>query len=409
MSRVVITGAGIVSPIGIGRNIFWSNLTGGVSGVRATECLSYPGMKGPIQAAMVEADLSALLPCRQSVWNGTRTTSFALAAARLALDDAGLDLTTLDLKTVGIAFGTTLSCLSLMSRYDRQAIEEGPRLANPGVFPDTGFSAPSCRLSVLLGPCAFNVTLSNGETSVLDAIEYACTFIRAGRAEMVLVGGSEELSPESMFGFANSRRAKAKATTDGQENPRRNARKSPAYGEGAAVVVLESMEHAQRRSCRVLSEILSSSSTCEPLRIMDPRLGVHHGRLAVQNALNKAQVQPQQIDFVCCGANSSRGSDAVEARVLDGIFGARKPLRTAPKVVLGDSYSAGGAMQVVTASLALHTGVVPPTASKDPGQLRRGFTDSGQASQPQIGLVTSFATTGANAALVLKSADVAGC
>ena len=392
--RIVITGAGVVSPVGTGVSRFWQAIAGGITAVQPAS-FAYPGCNGPIQAALVNEDLSSLLPCKHSIWNSTRTTTFALAAARLALEDAGLDLATLDLQNVGVAFGSTLACVSLMSSFDRQALTRGPRLSDPGIFPDTGFSAPACRISVLLGPRAFNVTLSNGETSVLDAIEYACSFIKAGRAHTVLVGGSEEVSPETVYGSLQltAKDGCKKASGIGRGDRSRIA----AFGEGAGVLVLESLDHAQARSARLLAEVLGYASTFDPGRLKNTAVRLEPAACAVIDALENSGVQASQVDLVCCGTNATPVLDVVETRLLKRIFGYEHPVRLDVTPLIGSSYSAGGAMKAITAALTVHKGVFPGSANS--GALvdcrARGKT-------PGTALITSLAASGANSALVLQ-------
>jgi 3-oxoacyl-[acyl-carrier-protein] synthase II len=405
MTRVVITGAGIVSPIGVGVDAYWSQFVRGTSGVRPTTRFQYPGSPESVNAAVVDDDLSQLLPCKDSTWNAARTTTFALAATKLAIADAGLDLATLDLRNVGIAFGTTLSCVSLMSSFDRRAIEQGPRLSDPGVFPDTGFSAPACRISVLLGPCAFNVTLSNGETAVLDALEYACSFIRSGRAHTVLVGGSEEISTESVFGFAETKARHSRANGRRCPDPQHN--ECPVLGEGAGVIVIESLDHARNRSSRVLAEVLSCASTCDPRRLHHSAAGLEPACLAVRNALEKSALAAKDIDFVCHGTNGLQTIDAIESRVLNRVFGHEQPIRSDPASQIGGSYSAGGAMKLITAAMALYAGVAPPETRSRPDMQASRPINSAEPRGPSAGIVTSLAACGSNAAVVLRAWDCA--
>lgn len=390
--RIVITGAGIVSPVGMGVSRFWQAISSGISAVQPT-AFTYPGSNGPVEAALVKEDLSSLLPCKQSTWNSTRTTTLALAAAKLALEDARIELATLDLQNVGIAFGTTLACVSLMSSFDRQALARGPRLSDPGIFPDTGFSAPACRISVLLGPRAFNVTLSNGETSVLDAIDYACSFIRAGRAHTVLVGGSEEVCPETVYGFTQlaAKNGHSKSSGTGQDDGSRNG----AFGEGAGVLVLESLDHAEGRCARPLAEVLGYASSFDPGRLKNTAVRLQPVASAVSDALEKSGVQAGRVDFVCCGTNAAPALDAVETRLLNRIFGHEHPVRLDLGPLIGSSYSAGGAMKAVTAALALKKGAFPVSAGE-------AVNGRGPGQAPRTALVTSLAASGANSALVLQ-------
>src|SRR5215471_14985980 len=196
--RVVITGIGAVTPVGIGARAFWEGLTRGVCGVREITRFDASAFKSR-KAAEVRTLDGLKFPGREKQWNGSRSVTFAVAAAALALEDAGIQLNDTELADGGVVFGATLACLNLMARFDQQSLRQGPRSCDPGMFPDTGFSAPACRISILLGIRGFNATLSNGETSGIDAINYGVKFIRSRRAKIVLAGGVEELCFENFL------------------------------------------------------------------------------------------------------------------------------------------------------------------------------------------------------------------
>ena len=214
--RVVITGIGAVTPIGIGRDAFWNALTKGISGIGQVSLFNVSGFRSQKAAEVRDKDLDCVkLPGRKESWSGSRSVSFAVAAAKLALENAEVEVTDSNRSQIGVAYGTTLACLNLNARFDQQSIREGPRSCDPGMFPDTGFSAPACRVSMLLGARAFNVTLSNGQTSSLDAIHYGVKFIRAKRTQAVLAGGIEEICFENFLGYY--RRGLLSASCGGQE------------------------------------------------------------------------------------------------------------------------------------------------------------------------------------------------
>src|SRR5437016_3549064 len=201
--RIAITGVGAVTPIGIGADAFWSALVSGASGIEPVSNFDVSRLRAKQAAAVKPCDWAKLLGRKES-WSGSRSVSFTLASAALALEHAGIELTAENRPRIGVALGTTLACLNLMARFDQQALREGPRTCDPMMFPDTGVSAPACRISIAFGGNAFNITLSNGATSALDAIHYGAEAIRKGSAHTVLAGGIEEVCLES-FAAAHAR------------------------------------------------------------------------------------------------------------------------------------------------------------------------------------------------------------
>jgi 3-oxoacyl-[acyl-carrier-protein] synthase II len=406
---VVITGVGAVTPIGIGATAFWDALSKGNSGVGTISLFDVSGFRSQ-KAAEVKSLEGVKLPGRTEHWNGSRSVSFALAAAKLALEDAAIEVNDTNRPGIGVAFGTTLACLNLMARFDQQSLRESPRSCDPGMFPDTGVSAPACRVSIALGARAFNATLSNGQTSSLDALNYAVRFIRAGRAHTVLTGGVEELCLESFLGYY--KRGLLAGSRNGDRElccPFDRRRSGVVLGEGSAVFVLEEYEHARARGARMRAEFLGYGSAFEPRSEGGGGVRPLGACRAMAAALGEASVRPEQIDFVFCNANSSTWGDLAEARAMTRVFGKQaKPYVSALKSVLGEAYSAGGSMQVAASALALHHGIIPPTINcdePDPHCRVGTLVTAACQADAKFAMVNSLGCNGNNASVVLKSID----
>jgi 3-oxoacyl-[acyl-carrier-protein] synthase II len=214
---------------------------------------------------------------------------------------------------------------------------------------------------------AFNVTLSNGATSGLDAIHYGIEAIRKGLAHTVLAGGIEEVCLES-FAAAHVRGILS-GSRDGQPElctPLDRRRNGIVLGEGCAIVVLEEYEHALERGARIWAEPLGYGTAFNPQRSPhDLRTGQAVCR-AMRKALQDAGVDADEVDLVGCSANSSRLGDLAESNAIRCVFGDRpKPFLTAIKSMLGESYSASGAMQAAACVMSMHHETIPPTIRCD--------------------------------------------
>src|SRR5438309_1802092 len=144
-TRVAITGIGAVTPIGLGVDAFWNALSNGTPGIEKVSRFDVSRFGSQMAAEVKDCEWAKLLG-RKECWSGSRSVSFTLAAAKLALEHAGIELTAENKPWVGVSLGTTLACLNLMARFDRQSLREGPRTCDPMMFPDTGVSAPACRI-----------------------------------------------------------------------------------------------------------------------------------------------------------------------------------------------------------------------------------------------------------------------
>jgi 3-oxoacyl-[acyl-carrier-protein] synthase II len=404
-SRIVITGIGAVTPVGIGKESFWNALTSGTSGIDRISLFDASEFRSKYAAQIRDLD-HVRLPGRRASWASTRGITSAVAGAKLALEDAQIDVTSQNAPHIGVVFGATLAGLDLMSRFDQQSIREGPRTCDPGMFPDTGFSAPACRVSVVLGIHAFNATLSNGQTSSLDAINYAVRFLRTGRARIVLVGGVEELSYENFLGYY--REGLLSMSSDEPTQPCRpfdRRRNGIILGEGSAVLVLENHQDACARGARVLAEILGYGTSFDSRSLPSRGPSVRSASGAMRAALAAAEIGPEQVDVIYCNANSSPRGDLTEARAIARIFGRKsQPHLTAIKSMLGESYSAAGAMQAAASALTLYHHVIPPTINceqQDPHCVNGALVISRRPANPGIALVNSFGCNGNSASLVM--------
>jgi 3-oxoacyl-[acyl-carrier-protein] synthase II len=394
MTRVVITGIGTATPAGLTNQDFWQALTEKRSCIDLVSLFDVSAFRCKLAAELKSLDGNTF-PGRKSLWKISRSIAFAFSAACSALEDAGLEAIPGKHPEMGVALGTTLGGLTPLLQLDRQALDEGPRAADPMLFPSAGASAPSCQISVTLGMQAFNTTLSNGQTSGLDAIQYAAQFIRLGRAETVLAGAVEEISQDTFRACFNGRLlagsrcgSSEKVAQDGHAEaaggdeflvsfgstaralcaseesieamlPFDARRSGFLLGEGAAVFVLESLEHALRRNAHIWAELTGYGFSFAPSQ--ETRLNA--AITAMGNALGKARLPHSAIGGVFANANGSIGGDRLEGRALNSALPGCPA--TSIKAVVGESYSAAGAIQSAAALMALRHQVLPGTVGFD--------------------------------------------
>lgn len=408
---IVISGIGAVTPVGVGKESFWGALVNGTSGI--AEITRFDVSKFNARRAAEVKDLNAInqIVPKQN-WSASRSITFAIAAAKLAFQDAGIELTEATRHETGVVFGTTLGCVNLMAEFDRQAVREGPRSCDPGVFPDTGVSAPSCRISVLLGLSAFNSTLSNGESSALDALSYGARAIRAGRANMVLVGGVEEICYETFMAcYSRNLLSSSGPSRDEQCRPFDRRRNGFILGEGSAVLVLEEASRARARGARIYAEFSGYGTSFDPRAHSPGTPSVRTECRAMAEALNSAKLAHSEIDFISCSANSSWSGDRKEALAISRLFEGRSSLFfTAIKSMLGEGYSAAGAMQLAASALSLYHSTLTPTVGcdePDPRCLNALLVRRPQPRHLRTGMINAFGCNGNCASAILCSPGAA--
>ena len=399
-TRVVITGIGAVTPLGIGSAAFWDALSRGTSGIGPSTMV--PNRRA---AEVKSCDWAALIG-RRDTWNGSRCVSFALAAAKLALADARIDYNSEDRSGIGVALGATFSGLNLMARFDHQALREGPRTCDPTVFPDTGFSAAACRISIVFGATAFNTTLSNGGTSGLDAIQYGASMIRTGLAHTVLAGGLEETCAES-FTFLRGVLAAPANGSQAFAAPFAAGRNGFVPGEGCAILVLEDYERALARGASVLGEVRGYGAAFHP-GAPDDSAGLSRALCrSMRQALADASFEASAIGLVAASANSSPAGDLAEARAIHCVFGdSARPRVTAVKSMFGESLSAAGTLQAAAGLLSMRHGVIPPSipcGPTDPACHLAGLVREPLQDNPRCTIVNTIGPAGNAASLVVSA------
>lgn len=403
--KVVITGIGVLSPIGIGRETYWEGLFQGKTGFRPITLFDTASFRVHIAGEITEFDALSFLG-KKGLRDLDRSTRLICSAAKLAIDDSGLEITEDSTHSTGVSIGTTFGSLHSISQFDRSGLIEGPRAVNPSHFPNTVINSPASQVSIRFKIKGFNTTISTGFCASLDAVSYAADFIRLKRADVVLAGGVEELCEETFMGFHT---LGCLSGTDGSEPiccPFDARRNGTILSEGAAVLVFEDEEHALNRNAVILARVLGYGNAFDP----SANNNFNHAGRGLENAialaLQEAALKPEDIDYICACANSSKGLDRMETNVIKEIFGkhALTMLVSSIKSMVGESFSASGALSLAAAVGVLQKGFIPPTINYQERDLECDLDYvPNKARQKQIRnvLVTSADPYGQNSAVVL--------
>lgn len=402
--RVVITGLGILSPIGIGRDSFWQTLINGRDGFRRITLFDTSPFKVNI-GGEVEFDPVEFLG-KKGLRDLDRSTRLVCSAAKLAIDDSRLTINEETTHLTGVSIGTTFGSLHSISQFDRVGLIEGPRFVNPSHFPNTVINSPASHISIRFFIKGFNTTISTGFCSSLDAVSYGADFIRMKRAKVVLAGGVEELCEETFMGFHI---LGCLSGIDGSEPlscPFDRRRNGVILSEGAGVIVLEEEENAMTRGTNILAVFKGYGNAFDP----DAEIGfTHNGKglaEAMRIALMDASMTPEDIDCVVSCANSTRGLDRLETMALKDALGNqayRVPV-TSIKSMVGETYSASGILSLSAAVEILQKNMIPPTLNlkeRDPEcDLNYVHASPVEAEVRNI-LITSADPYGQNSAIII--------
>ena len=370
--RVVITGMGCVTPIGIGRQNFWTALTAGESGVRRIECFDVSKSSVQIAAEVRDFDWEAQLNPKDRK-HVPRTVPLALAAAREAIEDSGIspeNLTLEQRRSVGVVLGTGGGGLAFTEQQYAYWYIGPTTKASVYTIPASTHGGLSSELSMAFGLRGLSHIVSTGCTSSTDAIAYAAQHIALGRQDMMLSGGVDApIAPGILAGF----NLMTVLTSDWNDQPQRASRpfslnrSGIVLGEGAWIYMLEELEHARERGAKIYAEITGYGATCDAYhRVRLEESGDEPAR-AMKLALEDAGRSPQEVDYVNLHGTSTILNDRIETSALKIALNGQAittPM-SATKSQIGHPQGASGAAGLGAALCAMHTGMIPPTINLD--------------------------------------------
>jgi len=404
--KAVITGIGVVSPLGIGHQDFWDNLVSGNSAIAPMECLDLSKY-----ACKNGAEVKGLNPeeflGRKGLRYLNKGTKFLGSSARLAVDDANLEIDEELANDTGILIGSSLGNFSQTTDYFHNIIREGPSNLSPMQSYDVALNSSINYVSVFFKMKSFARTISSGFTSGTDAIGNAIKLIQNGKAKVIIAGGVEQLSLDLYMIFYMR---KMLAGSDGTGNeismPFDKRRNGFIMSEGSYVFVMEDHEHAVSRGAKIYGEISGYGSLFSGGRNSDIEKRVEKARNTMKLCLDDAGISTEDIDLINANGNSDKFSDLIEAKAIKELLkkkGEEVPVHTV-KSTLGESYGASGAAQTASALLSIKNSLVPPTINceeKDP-ECNLNIVNEKLEKEVNTVLINSFDLSGNNSCLVVK-------
>jgi 3-oxoacyl-[acyl-carrier-protein] synthase II len=414
--RVVVTGMGAVTPLGNDVATFWRRLVAGESGVRTIQSFDPSRVDSKVAGEVVDFDPSAVLD-RKEVRRNDRYTQFVLVAGREAMADAGLPAR-LDgelADRAGAIVGSGMGGSITMHDQFGTLAARGPDRLSPFFIPMSIANIGSGQAAISFNLRGPNFATVSACATAGHAIGEAAETIIRGDADLMLAGGSEAPVTEAFVGAFAAMRALSTRNDDpaGASRPFDEGRDGFVIAEGAAVLVLEELEHARRRGAQVLAEVVGYAATADASHITLPAEGGMGGVRAARRALQKAGLTPADIDHVNAHATSTPEGDPAELNGFRTLFGEHAPnvSITATKSSIGHTLGAAGAIGAVATVCAIRDGCVPPTLNLVDPSPAVGELDctplEARRREIRAALVNAFGFGGQNAAVVVRRWDEA--
>ncbi len=407
--RIVVTGIGVVSPVGNTLDAFWDSIAAGRSGIGYNDAV--PNYRNyPCHSAGVVRDFEPRTYMDfKEARRMSRAAQFGVAAGRMALADSGFTVGPHNADEIGVVMGSGTTALPETDQTMRLLIEKGGSKVSPFYITSALPNMPACQTSIQLGLRGYNSTISTACAASAQAIGEAAEVLLRGDAEVVLAGGAE--APLTELALASFCALRALSTHN--DDPSRASRPWDAMrngfvpGEGAAVLVLETLAHAKARGARVYAELMGYGVSCDAYHVTAPDPVGDGAARAMRRAMTRARVSPQQIDYINAHATSTPAGDAAETAAIKAVFGeySSTVAISSTKSMIGHLTGAAGAIEAVATIMALRNGLIPPTINyevPDPTCDLDYVPNHARKADIEIALSNSFGFGGQNATLVFR-------
>lgn len=367
MKRVVVTGIGVVSPIGTGREAYWQALRAGKNGVAPITTFDASEFATQFAAEVKDFDPTVYIDKKEAK-RMDRFTQFAVAASSLAIADAHLDLQTVDLERVGVVMGCGIGGIATLEEEHQKQLAKGGMRVSPFLIPMMITNMASGQVSMHFGAKGPNYTVVTACASGTNAIGDAFKVIQRGDADIMFAGGTEaSITPLGFGGFcvmkAMSRRNDDPATAS---RPFDKNRDGFVMGEGSGILILETLEHAVARGAKIYAEVKGYGMSSDAYHITTPAPGGEGAARSMKLAIKDAGITPEQIDYVNAHGTSTPYNDQFETMAIKSVFGdhAYNLAVNSTKSMTGHLLGASGAVEAIAGLMAIEESFIHPTINQ---------------------------------------------
>jgi len=411
MRRVVVTGVGVVSPIGIGVDRFWKALVSGTSGVRRITTFDPTDHECQIAAEVKDFDPLQWIE-KKEVRKMDLFTQYAVAAAMMAVENSQLKVTDERPDRIGVLVGTGMGGIPMLVEQHRILLEKGPGRVSPFFIPGIITNMASGRISMQVGAKGPNSCVSTACATGNHAIGDSFRIIQRGEADIMLAGGTEAvIAPLCVAGFSS---CKALSTRNNEperaSRPFDKERDGFVMGEGAAVLIVEALDHALDRGATIYAEMIGYAMSADAYHVTAPAPGGEGAAQSMRGALRDAGLAPEAVDYINAHGTSTPYNDANETLAIKTVFGehAYRLAVSSIKSMIGHTLGAAGAIEAGATVLSLTHGILPPTINyeyPDPDCDLDYVPNKAREVPIRVALNNSFGFGGTNATTAFRRYD----
>ncbi|MEO6846775.1 MAG: beta-ketoacyl-ACP synthase II [Chthoniobacterales bacterium] len=407
--RVVVTGIGVISPVGNDLETFWKNLLAGKSGIRRFEAFDSTNFDCKIAGEVTDFNPVEFYRTPKDVRRTDRFTHFAVGGAKQAVKDSGLDFDKEDLDRIGVMIGSGIGGLRSMSDESERLIAKGPSRTSPFTIAMMISNMASGIVSMEYGLRGPNMTIVTACATANHCMGEAWRIIKFGDADVIIAGGAEAtIVPLGVAGFAAMRALSVRNDEpEKASRPFDKDRDGFVMGEGAGILVLEELEHAKRRGAPIYCELAGYGLSADAFHMTQPLPEGDGASRCMQMAMNHAGINPEDIDYINAHGTSTPIGDICETKAIKQALGehAKKVMVSSTKSMTGHLLGAAGGVEMAVCALAIKHGAIPPTINldnPDPACDLDYVPNTARESKVRIAMSNSFGFGGHNATLLAR-------
>jgi len=405
--RVVVTGMGVISSLGLNINDFWNAIKEGRSGISLVERFDTSGLPTKVAAEIKNFEPTDFINKKEAK-RMDRYTQYAIAATQQAMEQAAFNMEAINKERMGVIVGSGIGGIETLENQHKTLLEKGPNRVSPFFIPMMIANMATGQIAIQYGAKGINECIVTACATGTNSIGDAFKVIQRGDADIIITGGTEApITPLSFAGFCSMKAMSTNPDPNTASRPFDLERDGFVMGEGAAILILEEYEHAIARGAQILAEVVGYACTCDAFDQVQPAPNGEGSAKCMELAIKDAGIKPEDIDYINAHGTSTYYNDKYETMAIKSVFGshARELAISSTKSMTGHLLGAAGAIEAVISICALREGFLPPTINyktPDPECDLDYVPNVGRNKEINYVLSNSLGFGGHNSALIFK-------